>query len=336
MSSTASNEVTTPVITFPTGATGSQNYMASTVENILIGRDSVTSIAPIPGYVFDILWKMDINTALNAVNIKSPTVIDSLEQVIKKDSTFYYYKLSTNNSPAVEIAVTCTGTYPNFTAMSTVNNGVTRSVTGLTTENECLLALAKRLSTDGTTVTSLLSDGSQDVHSSLSPSYVDTTSTGILNSLSDNTQTTPLLNFMTNLKGVSGSWYFANENNPKSIQTQVKEGLAQLFDKDPQLNNLIGSSTNSTVFIDSSLIASKMKNGSDANNMYTHFFSDKQLREVLSAVADKGNRITKGAAGVNTFNFQVGDTISAMVKVTDTDSTTLNMDRWLITLQHTV
>ena len=66
----------------------------------------------------------------------------------------------------------------------------------------------------------------------------------------------------------------------------------------------------------------------------------------MSAVADKGSRISKLTGNIgggvgdyypsNKFNFLVGDTISAMLKVTDSDTTSLNSDRWMITLQHAV
>ena len=181
------------------------------------------------------------------------------------------------------------------------------------------------------------------VYSSIALKLTSVVSSSIINSLSDTTQSTVLTEFLTSLKGINGSynWYGANGSNSQSIQTQVKLGLAQLFDKDPQLNNLIGSASSSSTFLDSSKIATKLQNSGDT--FYTKFFSDQQLREVLSAVADKGSRISKlsvNSGGVyypsNKFNFLVGDTISAMLKVTDSDTTSLNSDRWMITLQHAV
>ena len=165
------------------------------------------------------------------------------------------------------------------------------------------------------------------------------TSSSITNSLST-AQNTAITNFMKSIKGITGpyKWYVANATNNQSIQTQVKLGLAQLFDKDAQLNNLIGSAASSSTFLDSSKISTKMQ--SEADIFWSKFFSDQQLKEVLSAVTDKGSRIVKNentiSMGINTFNFLVGDTISAMLKVTDSDTTSLNSDRWMITLQHAV
>ena len=51
------------------------------------------------------------------------------------------------------------------------------------------------------------------------------------------------------------------------------------------------SASSSSTFLDSSKIATKLQNSGDT--FYTKFFSDQQLREVLSAVADKGSRISK-------------------------------------------
>ena len=52
--------------------------MAATVEEITLGRNPVTSIAPLPNRVFDIVWKMNLNTALT--NIRAPSVMDASEQ----------------------------------------------------------------------------------------------------------------------------------------------------------------------------------------------------------------------------------------------------------------
>ena len=210
-------------------------------------------------------------------------------------------------------------------------------------ETECCANLAKRLATDGSNIIELPINGSMTVYSSVALKLTSVVSSSITNSLSDTTQTTVLTEFLTSLKGMTGSynWYGATVSNYQSIQTQVKLGLAQLFDKDPQLNNLIGSASSSSTFLDSSKIATKMQNSGDT--FYTKFFSDQQLREVLSAVADKGSRISKLSIfqsgnwhASNKFNFSVGDTISAMLKVTDIDTTSLNSDRWMITLQHAV
>jgi hypothetical protein len=209
----------------------------------------------------------------------------------------------------------------------------TRNIGIGSTEIETYNNLAIKLATDGSNVIELPTDGSQNVYSSISPSDISAVSSSFNNSFVTY-QASNITNFMKSIKGETGTykWYNNNSTNKQSIQTQVKLGLAQLFDKDPQLNNLIGSASSSSSFIDSSKIATKMQLNSDT--FYTKFFSEQQLREVLSAVTDKGSRVAPGADGVNTFNFSAGDTISAMLKVTDTDTTSLNSDRWMITLQH--
>jgi hypothetical protein len=209
-----------------------------------------------------------------------------------------------------------------------------------TNESECLVNLATKLSitatgSTGTTVTLLASDGSQNAYSSIAFKPTPVTSSSILNALTSSTGPGP---FMTSIKGMTGAlnWYGITGSNNQAIQTQVKFGLAQLFDKDPELNNLIGSASASSVFIDEAKIKLKMQDVTDS--FWLKFFSESQLREVLSAVVDKGSRISIGTtgenAGINKFNFSIGDTISSMLKVTDTDTTTLNSDRWMITLQH--
>jgi len=141
-----------------------------------------------------------------------------------------------------------------------------------------------------------------------------------------------ITDFMTDLKSQAGvhKWYDVDANNPQSAPVQVKNGLAQLFDKDPQLNNLIGSAATSSTFIDVAKVQAKMQDPADT--FYTKLFSEQQLREVLEAVADKGSRIS-GTGSNRTFNFTPGDSITAVVKVRDSDSNNENTDRWLVTLQ---
>jgi hypothetical protein len=273
---------------------------------------------------------MDLNLALGLAGVKSPSVIDTSEQVQTLVSTgIYAFTLTTNNLSSI-INVTQTLVSTTYTLTYLTLTGTGASIVA------AAAVLATKLSTNGVAVSVLASDGSQNVYSSLSPNYTTVVSSSILNPLGA-IGATGTASFMAYLKanngnvGSTGSWYASNTNNNQSIQTQVKLGLAQLFDKDPQLNNLIGSAATSSTFLDSSKIATKMQTTSDT--FWTKFFSDQQFREVLSAVADKGSRITKDAAGVNTFNFLAGDTISAMLKVTDTDTTSVNSDRWMITLQ---
>ena len=323
--------VQTPV----TGITGLtfENYMAATVEEITLGRNPVTSIAPLPNRVFDVLWKMNLNLALSGAGVKSPSIVDTSEQLQTLVSTgIYAFTLTANNlSIIINVGQVLASTTYTLTYLTVSGTGSTIVAAAA--------VLATKLSTNGSTVTLLASDGSQNVYASLTPNYTTVVSSSILNSLGA-VGATGTASFMSYLKanngnvGTTGSWYAANANNNQSMQTQVKLGLAQLFDKDPQLNNLIGSASSSSTFLDSSKIAAKLQLTTDT--FWTKFFSDQQFREVLSAVADKGSRILLGAAGVNTFNFVAGDTISAMLKVTDTDTTSLNSDRWMITLQHVV
>ena len=327
--------IQTPVtgITGTLGTAPFENYMAATVEEITLGRNPVTSIAPLPNRVFDVLWKMNLNLALSGAGVKSPSIVDTSEQLQTLVSTgIYAFTLTTNNlSSIINVGQVLASTTYTLTYLSVSGTGSTIVAAAA--------VLATKLSTDGSTVTLLASDGSQNVYSSLTPNYTTVVSSSILNSLGA-VGATGTASFMSYLKanngnvGTTGSWYAANANNNQSMQTQVKLGLAQLFDKDPQLNNLIGSASSSSTFLDSSKIAAKLQLTTDT--FWTKFFSDQQFREVLSAVADKGSRILLGAAGVNTFNFVAGDTISAMLKVTDTDTTSLNSDRWMITLQHVV
>ena len=323
--------VQTPV----TGITGLtfENYMAATVEEITLGRNPVTSIAPLPNRVFDVLWKMNLNLALSGAGVKSPSIVDTSEQLQTLVSTdIYAFTLTANNlSIIINVGQVLASTTYTLTYLTVSGTGSTIVAAAA--------VLATKLSTDGSTVTLLASDGSQNVYASLTPNYTTVVSSSILNSLGE-VGATGTASFMSYLKanngnvGTTGSWYAANANNNQSMQTQVKLGLAQLFDKDPQLNNLIGSASSSSTFLDSSKIAAKLQLTTDT--FWTKFFSDQQFREVLSAVADKGSRVAIGAGGVNTFNFVAGDTISAMLKVTDTDTTSLNSDRWMITLQHVV
>jgi hypothetical protein len=147
-------------------------------------------------------------------------------------------------------------------------------------------------------------------------------------------QSAAITKFMTALKSQMGvhNWYTFNGVNPQSATIQVRNGLAQLFDRDPQLNNLIGSAATSSTFLDSSKIQAKMQNYEDT--FYTKLFSEQQLREVLEAVSDRGSRVL-GVDHLRSFNFTAGDSITAVVKFVDSDSSGKNTDRWLVTLQQT-
>ena len=189
---------------------------------------------------------------------------------------------------------------------------------------------------------SVASDGLSDMGSTISPLMVANSSVlsnGVFNSLLGQTQ--QLNSFMAKLKGGLGLWYAVNTYNRLNVTTQVRNGLAQLFDRDPQLNNLIGSSATAGSFLDQLKIELKLQGGASTNyvdpslcdTFYNDLFAVQQLREVLDAVADRGNRILFTSKG-NRYAFQPGDSITAIVRVTDTDSGSANSDRWLVTLQH--
>ena len=185
----------------------------------------------------------------------------------------------------------------------------------------------------------LLDDGSQDVGSTMAAVMVASVSSGVGNSLSDSTQNAAIIAFENALKSTGGdfNWYSADGNNSRSVTVQVKSGLVQLFDRKPELNNLLGSAASASTFLDSALIAAKMQNeGPPADDFYTKLFSRAQLKEVLEAVADKGSRVVKNDDYNNRkYEFQSGDSITAVVKVKDSDANGTNSDRWLITLQQT-
>ena len=306
-------------------------YFASTVEVIDLGRDPVTGLASEPAHVFDIVWNLDLNTHLSG--IKAPYVFDVDEHPHAPgivDPSKYIYLLG-SSSKVIQIELKQNFTGSDITSLVYTDGNGERTGSGAN-EVECMADLAKQMSTDGSTVTLLAADGSQDVTSSITPHMIAMVSSGVGNSLEVGGQDAAITAFMTNLKSQAGTheWYGADANNPQSAPVQVKKGLAQLFDKDPQLNNLIGSAATSSTFIDVAKVQAKMQDPADT--LYTKLFSEQQLREVLEAVADKGSRIL-GVGPNRSFNFNAGDSITAVVKVRDSDSNNDNSDRWLVTLQ---
>jgi hypothetical protein len=312
---------------------GDDEYFASSTEEIKLGRESVTELATEPPHVFDVVWNMDLNTAL--ASIYAPYIIDASEAEHKDGATAgtKMYTLGTSsNTIEIEAVQTLTGddvtqlTYTHTDSNTRVGTGATESI--------CMGNLANQLQTDGSTVTLLAADGSQDVGSSIAVLMSAAASSSVGNSLEVGNQTATITDFMTQLKSAAGTyeWYSNLTNNDRSVTTQTRNGLAQLFDRSPQLNNIIGSAATSSAFLDASKIQAKLQLSSD--EFYTKYFSDTQLREVLEAVADRGTRIT-GTGANRKFNFTAGDSITAVVKVTDTDSDSQNTDRWLITLQQT-
>jgi hypothetical protein len=312
---------------------GDEEYFASSVEEIKLGRESVTGLAAEPPHVFDIVWNMDLNTAL--ASIDAPYVIDG-EEAEHKDGTTAGTKMYTlgTSSNTIEIEAVQTFTAAEVTELTYTHTDASTRVGNGATEAACMSNLAKQLQTDGATVSLLAADGSQDVGSTLAVLMSAAVSSSTGNSLEAGNQTAAVTDFMTQLKSSAGTyeWYSSLANNDKSVTTQTRNGLAQLFDRTPELNNLIGSAATSSSFLDSDIIKSKLQD--NTHEFYTKFFSELQLREVLESVADRGSRIT-GTGASRTFNFTAGDSITAVVKVTDTDSADQNTDRWLVTLQQT-
>jgi hypothetical protein len=238
----------------------------------------------------------------NGANIVNSKLFeyDGTSWLLKRTDNFASYNMSPDWTSGIArtnfamYTIDSTPIHPVFNNFSYFFNS--RNVGIGNNETECCEDLAKKMATDGSNIIELPTDGSMTVYSSIALKLTSVVSSSIINSLSDTTQSTVLKAFITSLKGMTGSynWYGANVLNVQSIQTQVKLGLAQLFDKDPELNNLIGSASSSSTFLDSSKIATKMQKSDDT--FYTKFFSDQQLREVLSAVADKGSRISKLSA----------------------------------------
>jgi hypothetical protein len=268
--------------------------------------------------------------------LKDTTAAGKMSIVLYKWSGTEYTFLSQIYSiPTTVIAI---GMNTLLTLNKTVYNldSATRIGTG-STEAECMISLSKQLEVTNTRINLLLSDGSNDVGTTMNYAVAAAVSSSVQFSLSDSTQTTAVNNFLAALKTAAGSfrWYdLTNLKNRQTVTTQVRNGLAQLFDRDPQLNNLIGSAATSSTFLDASKIQAKLQ--SSTNDFYTKFFSVTQLKEVLEAVADKGSRVTVGAT-FNTWAFVAGDSISCVLRVIDTDSSktakSQNSERWLITLQ---
>ena len=220
-------------------------------------------------------------------------------------------------------------------------NAITSIRTGSGVDEEAAMAdLAKQLKVDVSGLVVLSADRLQDVGSTMSAVMVVSASSGVGNSFAQGHQNNEIVIFEQNLKstfnGIVPNWYSANPDNNRSVTVQVKSGLAQLFDRKPELNNLLGSAASASTFLDSALIAAKMQDSND--DFYKKLFSRAQLKEVLEAVADKGSRV-ENADNISItdrkYEFQAGDSITAVVKVKDSDAGGTNSDRWLITLQQT-
>lgn len=323
-----------------------QNYFASSVEEINIGRNVVTTVSDyVPANIYQIVWKMDLNAALNGVNIKPPYPVDSSEQIHKKGilPNGFLYLLGTDSyTKEIEI-VSSEVNYGGFLRYTNTEFNKTISSDSNTGSFEDRLAdLARYLR--------VLVDGSIDILNSSQPVYISSITKKIISNTytymgdslkigegvlantqgySSLAQDQAISNFMINLKA-NDFWYASDPNNNRPIQNIVKVGLCNLFDKDRSLNDLLGSSATSSVFIDSNKIALKMKNSND--DFYKNFFSELQLREVLSSVNDKNSRVKYDINNNKIFDFISGDSISAVLRIVDGDTKVSNSDRWIITL----
>ena len=326
----------------------SQNYYAKSEELINIGRDAVTTLSDyVPANIYQIVWKMDLNAALNGVNIKPPYPVDSSEQIHKKGilPNGFLYLLGTDSyTKEIEI-VSSEVNYGGFLRYTNTEFNKTISSESNTGSLEDRLAdLARYLRVLGDGSIDIL-NSSQPVHiSSITKKIVSASHTYMADSLeegkgnlkntegySSSAQDIAISTFMSNLKA-NNFWYSSNTRNNKPMQDIVKLGLCNLFDKERKLNDLLGSSASSSVFIDADKIMRKMKIPND--DFYKNFFSEQQLREVLDAVTDKNSRVKYDDNNNKIFNFSEGDSISAILRVVDGDSTETNSDRWLITLLH--
>ena len=259
---------------------------------------------------------MDLNAALNEAGIKVPYQLDANEQEHKAgvvDSANFMYELATNNIGPIEIECKKTTDSGNITLTYTSGNG-SRSGIG-STEEIAMAELAKQLAVVNNSAALLSDDKSKDVGSTISAVMVASVSSGIANSFSDDSQDAAIIAFENSLKLANGSyeWYSADDNNNRSVTVQVKSGLAQLFDRKPELNNLLGSAASASTFLDSALIAAKMQNSSD--DFYLKLFSQAQLKEVLEAVADKGSRVTADSHENRIYAFLPGDSIMHTSKI---------------------
>ena len=156
-----------------------------------------------------------------------------------------------------------------------------------------------------------------------------------------------LQKFMDDIKDKDGqyNWYTTERNgngiiNNLPSQAQVKYGLAQLFDKNPGANNIIGNTTKSISFLSSEKIANRMQVSLGECDIHDNLFSDKQLREILEDIIREDSRLIEVSSDKKQFNFEHGDTITATVRVIDSDGGSSdngqfnNSDRWLVTFQH--
>ena len=324
------NDITTSFIRNISVIDGNQAYYARTEELIDIARDPVTTISRIiPSAVYTASFILDLNSLLFDSGILVPKQVDILEQIHKKGilpNSFIYLVGTDNNYAEIEVIKS-----------STTNSTITLAYSGITVteinEEKGMEILAKQLKVDLNKSVSVIPIA-QNVGSTMSKVSVSSISSGVINSLSDGSQDVAINLFMSKIKlksATNTNWYTASGPNFISMGVHVKRGLAKLFDKDIQLNNLLGSAASSSVFLDLAKIEAKMSNPND--EFYTKLFSKQQLKEVLEAVYDKGSSVLAIDGNSSKFNFKGGDSITCVTRFTDGDTIALNTDRWLISLQ---
>ena len=314
-----------------------QAYYSSSEENIVIGRDPVTSMSEVvPAHVMDLVWELDLNALLEQSGIVAPSQVDSDEKIHKKDAEFFLYKVGTDNNTVDEIKVSKVTTPAN---VALTYNGF--SVEGAT-EELAMVELAKRLKvvvTAGEPNKVVIVPATENTYSTISVVKIANYALASENPLDSPAQVASIDRFMASLKSkgatsANTNWYSLRDlSNAESMGAKVKRGLANLFDKERKLNDLLGSAADSSVFLDLAKIETKMSTLGD--DFYKSIFSVRQLQEVLDAVYDKNDRVDEN----NLYNFSAGDSITGITRVKDGDTSNStsspdgNSDRWLITLK---
>jgi len=325
-----------------------QAYYSSSEENIIIGRDPVTSLSEaVPAHVMDLVWELDLNKLLKDSGIVAPSQVDTEEKIHKKYDEFFLYKVGTDNNTVDEIKVSkVTTTTPANVALT--YNGLKADATaeevkvGGATEELAMVELAKRLKvivTAGQPNKVVIVPATENTYSTISVVKIAQYTIASENPLDSPAQLLSINRFMASLKSkaptsATTNWYSLRDSfNAESMGAKVKRGLANLFDKERKLNDLLGSAADSSVFLDLAKIETKMATLGD--DFYNRIFSVRQLQEVLDAVYDKNSRVDEN----NFYNFSAGDSITGITRVKDGDTSNSaaspdgNSDRWLITLK---
>ena len=328
-----------------------QAYYSSSEENIIIGRDPVTSLSEaVPAHVMDLVWELDLNKLLKDSGIVAPSQVDTEEKIHKKDGEFFLYKVGTDNNTVDtddEIKVSkVTTTTPANVALTynglKADNTAAEVKVGGATEELAMVELAKRLKvivTAGQPNKVVIVPATENTYSTISVVKIAHYTIASENPLDSPAQLLSINRFMASLKSkaptsATTNWYSLRDSfNAESMGAKVKRGLANLFDKERKLNDLLGSAADSSVFLDLAKIETKMSTLGD--DFYNRIFSVRQLQEVLDAVYDKNSRVDEN----NFYNFSAGDSITGITRVKDGDTSNSaaspdgNSDRWLITLK---